>query len=87
MLPQRDSILSLLADEDSDTASLVQNQLVARGPEMLPDLRELLPAASGRAERRLKETIAQIAGDAAEQKFGRLCANFFPPRADAPSGG
>ena len=76
MLPQRDSILALLADEDSDTAALVQSQLVARGPEMLADLRELLPAASGRAERRLKETIAQIAGDAAEQKFGKLCANF-----------
>ena len=76
MLSQRDSILTLLADEDSDTAALVQNQLVAGGPEMLGDLRELLPAASGRAERRLKETIAQIAGDAAEQKFGRLCSAF-----------
>jgi len=81
MLPQRDSILSLLADEDSDTASLVQSQLVARGPEMLEDLRELLPAASGRAERRLKETIAQIAGDEAERKFGRLCA-IFPDDGD-----
>lgn len=76
MLSQRDSILALLADEDSDTAALVQNQLVAGGPEMLGDLRELLPAASGRAERRLKETIAQIAGDAAEQKFGKLCSAF-----------
>ncbi len=76
MLPQRDSILSLLADEDSDTAALVQNQLVARGPEVLADLRDLLPAASGRAERRLKEIVAQIAGDAAEKKFGTLCAAF-----------
>ena len=76
MLLQRDSILSLLADEDSDTAGLVQNQLVARGPEVLDDLRDLLPAASGRAERRLKEIVAQIAGDAAEKKFGALCAAF-----------
>ena len=76
MLPQRDSILSLLADEDSDTAGLVQNQLVARGPEVLADLRDLLSAASGRAERRLKEIVAQIAGDAAEKKFGALCAAF-----------
>ena len=45
MLPQRDSILSLLADEDSDTASLVQSQLIARGPEMLGDLRELVTQA------------------------------------------
>ena len=76
MLPQRDSILSLLADEDADTASLVQGQLVARGSELLPDLRELLPAASGRAERRLKETIALIAGEAAERQFGTLCTTF-----------
>ncbi len=76
MLPQRDSILSLLADEDSDTAGLVQNQLVARGPEVLADLRDLLPGASGRAERRLKEIVAQIAGDAAEKKFAALCAAF-----------
>ncbi len=76
MLPQRDSILSLLADEDSDTAGLVQNQLIARGPEVLADLRDLLPGASGRAERRLKEIVAQIAGDAAEKKFAALCAAF-----------
>ncbi len=78
MLPQRDSILSLLADEDSDTAGLVQNQLVARGPEVLEDIRDLLPDATGRAERRLKEIVAQIAGDAAEKKFGSLCAAFGP---------
>jgi Transglutaminase-like superfamily len=76
MLPQRDSILSLLADEDSDTAGLVQNQLIARGPEVLEDIRGLLPDATGRAERRLKEIVAQIAGDAAEKKFGALCAAF-----------
>ncbi|MEO6785308.1 MAG: transglutaminase-like domain-containing protein [Chthoniobacteraceae bacterium] len=76
MLPQRDSILSLLADEDSDSAALVQNQLAARGPAVLADLRELLPAAKGRAERRLKEVIVQVAGDEAEQKFGKLCAAF-----------
>jgi hypothetical protein len=76
MLPQRDSILSLLADEDSDSAALVQNQLVARGPAVLADLRELLSAAKGRAERRLKDVIVQIAGDVADQKFGKLCAAF-----------
>jgi regulator of sirC expression with transglutaminase-like and TPR domain len=76
MLPQRDSILSLLADEDSDTSFLVQNQLIARGPRILTDLRELLPAASGRTERRLKEVIAHIARDDAERRFGQLCANF-----------
>lgn len=76
MLPQRDSILSLLADEDSDTSGLVQSQLIARGPDILGDLRELLSAASGRTERRLKECIAQIARDAAERQFDEMCANF-----------
>ena len=76
MLPQRDSILALLADEDSDTAGLVQNQLIARGPQIIGDLRELLPAASGRTERRLKEVIAQIASEEAERQFGMLCDAF-----------
>ncbi len=76
MLPQRDSILALLADEDSDTAALVQGQLVARGEEVLEDLCGLLPSATGRAERRLKEIIVQIAGAAAEKKFGALCSSF-----------
>ncbi len=76
MLPQRDSILALLADEDSDTAALVQGQLVARGEEVLEDLCALLPSAAGRAERRLKEMIVQIAGAVAERKFGALCSAF-----------
>jgi len=76
MLSQRDSILSLLADEDSDMAELVQSQLVARGSQITGDLRELLPAARGRAERRLKEVIVQITRDDAERRFGELCANF-----------
>ena len=76
MLTQRDSILALLADEDSDTAELVQSQLVARGVEALPDLRELLPVANGRTERRLREVIAQIALADAERRFGGLCSSF-----------
>jgi regulator of sirC expression with transglutaminase-like and TPR domain len=76
MLAQRDSILLLLGDEDSDTWGLVQNQLIARGLEILEDLRGLLPVAKGRAERRLKEVIAQIARDDAERRFGEMCATF-----------
>jgi len=76
MLPQRDSILALLADEDSDTAGLVQNQLIARGSQIIGDLRELLPSASGRTERRLKEVILQIASEDAERQFGVLCEKF-----------
>lgn len=76
MLPQRDAILALLADEDSDAAALVQAQLAARGEEVLPDLRGLLPDAHGRAERRLKEVIVQISTAAAERRFGKICASF-----------
>jgi regulator of sirC expression with transglutaminase-like and TPR domain len=76
MLPQSDSILALLADEDSDTAALVQSQLIARGPYIIEDLRELIPAASGRTQRRLKEVIVQIARDDAERRFGELCERF-----------
>ena len=76
MLPQRDSILALLADEDGDTADLVQNQLIGRGPQIIGDLRELVSAARGRTERRLKEVIAQIARDDAERRFGEMCVSF-----------
>ena len=80
MLPQRDSILALLADEDSDTAGLVQNQLIARGSQIIGDLRELLPSASGRTERRLREVIAQIASEDAERQFGVLCEYIVTSR-------
>ena len=76
MLMQRDSILALLADEDSDMAELVQNQLIARGSRIIADLRDLLPVASGRAERRLKEVIVQITRNDTERRFGELCADF-----------
>jgi regulator of sirC expression with transglutaminase-like and TPR domain len=76
MLPQRESILSLLGDEDADTAGLVQAQLLGRGSQILGDLRELLPRANGRGERRLKEVIAQIAREDAERRLTAMCASF-----------
>lgn len=76
MLTQRESILHLLADEDSETTDLVQEQLLARGGEVLGDLRELLPGAKGRAERRLREMMGQMESRIAEDKFSQLCARI-----------
>ncbi len=76
MLAQSDSILHLLADEDSETADLVQEQLRTRGSELLGDLRELLPVAKGRAERRLRELMGQMESRIAERAFGELCGRI-----------
>lgn len=76
MLSQRDSIIRLLSDEDTDTAALVEQQLIARGPEILPELRELASSVTGRAERRLRETVAEIEREIAGRAVGELCARF-----------
>ncbi len=76
MLTQRDSILRLLADEDSDTAELVQTQLLSRGEAVMEDLRALLPDAKGRTERRLREMLTTLEGRVAERRFGELCERF-----------
>lgn len=76
MLAQSDSILHLLADEDSETADLVQDQLRTRGSDLLGDLRELLPVANGRAERRLRELMGQMESRIAERTFNELCGRI-----------
>ena len=76
MISQRDSIIRLLSDEDTDTAELVERQLIARGAEVLPDLRELLVTATGRVERRLRETIFEIERGIAIRKVVGICGAF-----------
>ena len=76
MIPQRESIIRLLSDEDTDTAELVERQLIARGAEVLPDLHELLVTATGRIERRLRETIFEIERGIAIRKVGGICGAF-----------
>ena len=76
MLSQRDSILRLLNDEDTETAELVERQLIERGPEVLPDLRALAATATGRVERRLRETVGEIERRIAQQHLADLCSQF-----------
>lgn len=76
MLSQRDSILRLLNDEDTETAELVERQLIERGPEVLPDLRALVATATGRVERRLRETVGEIERRIAQQQLADICAQF-----------
>ena len=76
MLSQRDSILRLLGDEDTETVNLVERQLIARGPEILPELRELVATASGRTERRLRETMGEIERQVAQQTVAQICREF-----------
>ncbi len=76
MLSQRDSILRLLNDEDTETAELVERQLIERGPEVLPDLRALVATASGRVERRLRETVGEIERRIAHQELAVICSQI-----------
>jgi regulator of sirC expression with transglutaminase-like and TPR domain len=76
MLSQRDSIIRLLSDEDTETAELVEKQLIARGAEILPELRELAASSSGRVERRLREAMCEIERGVAETRVFQLCTAF-----------
>jgi regulator of sirC expression with transglutaminase-like and TPR domain len=71
MALQKSSILSLLADEDTETAALVQAQL--KNPSALPELRQLSEESTGLASERLRQVIVEIELELNEQRFCELC--------------
>ncbi len=73
---RREALLSLLADEDPGTVSLVKAQLAAGGPEMLPELRELESLGSPAASFHVRDVIAEIQERGAEVTFMQLCRHF-----------
>lgn len=76
MSQQNAALLQLLQDDDSDTVSLVKEQLTSRGAVALPELKALLAAAEGAAARHLREVLADIEKREADHVFGRLCLAF-----------
>lgn len=76
MIEQRDAVLRLLRDDDPATVELVKNQFARAGVDVLPDLRELLASADRQAARPIREVIATIERDSADEIFGRLCESF-----------
>ncbi len=76
MTDQRDALLRLLHDDDPATLLLVKGQLARRGPAAVPELRAWLAAADAVAARHLRAVIAEIEAGAADEAFGKLCADF-----------
>src|SRR5262245_47555568 len=76
MTKQRAAVLRLLGDDDPVTIELVKTQLTQAGVAALPELRELLAAADRVAARPLRQMIAGLERDFADDLFGELCARF-----------
>lgn len=76
MIQQRDAVLRLLRDDDPATVELVKDQFTRAGIDVLPDLRELLATADRQAARPLREVIAAIERDSADEIFTQLCEQF-----------
>jgi len=76
MSQQHAALLQLLQDDDPETLALVKEQLAGRGAAALPELQTLLAAAEGAAARHLREVLAEIEKQAADDIFGQLCGDF-----------
>ncbi len=76
MIEQRDAVLRLLRDDDPATVELVKDQFTRAGIDVLPDLRELLATADRQAARPIREVIAAIERDSADEIFGQICERF-----------
>lgn len=73
---RREALLSLLADEDPQTVSLVKAQLAAAGQEMLAELRKLEELADPVASFHVRDVIAEIQERGAEVTFMQMCRHF-----------
>jgi regulator of sirC expression with transglutaminase-like and TPR domain len=77
MLKHRDAIVRLLTDDDPATIDLTKRELIAFGPPIVADLRELLDSDLVGAH--IQDIIAEIETVDAEKKLATLCSNFSSP--------
>ena len=73
---RRQALLSLLADDDPATVALVKEQLVALGPDELPELQELSMEADPAAAPHVRELIETIHTREAGARFMDICRQF-----------
>jgi regulator of sirC expression with transglutaminase-like and TPR domain len=76
LLKRREAVLALLRDDDPRTVALVKEQLAATSLEGLPELRELDRLADPIAGFHLRDVIAEIEEQTAEQAFMQCCRHF-----------
>ncbi len=82
MFEQHEAIVRLLRDNDPDTVSLIKNQLVDNGPEIIGDLRDLLATVDDETvSRHANDILAEIETRQALDEFTLLC-HLFPDDGD-----
>ena len=81
MFEQHDAIVRLLRDNDPDTVSLLKNQLVDSGPEIIDHLRDLAAVDDATVSGHAHDILAEIESRAALDEFTLLC-HLFPDDGD-----
>jgi len=76
MFPQRNALIRLLRDNDTETVRLVREQLTLGGAKVLPDLHDLLTCDDQQVSRIVREMIQEIETQEAGRAFHALCLHF-----------
>lgn len=79
MSSQVDALVRLFRDDDPSTVGLVKEQLLLRGEEALPDLRDLLNADSAIVAAHAQEVLHQIAGKKATSRLEAILGDSEDP--------
>lgn len=77
ILHQKEAIERLLSDDDPFTVDLVKEQLVSKGEESLPELQQMLSAATNdNVRRHVTEVLGEIDSRQAADELSLLCPLF-----------
>ena len=76
MFEQHDAIVRLLRDNDPSTVSLLKNQLVDNGPDIISHLRELAAVDDATVSGHAHDILAEIESRQALDEFTLLCHLF-----------
>jgi len=76
MFKQREAIIRLLKDTDSDTVNLTKQQLAQGGTGTIPDLRDLLTTEDQVVTLHVREILTQIETRQAKETFDEVCGTI-----------
>jgi len=76
MFKQREAIIRLLKDTDSDTVNLTKQQLAQGGTGTIPDLRDLLETGDQLVTLHVREILTQIETRQAKETFDEVCGTI-----------
>jgi len=81
LFKQKDAIVWLLRDDDPFTVGLVKQQLLEKGAEAIPGLRDMLSVDDETVTRHVRDVLGQIDARAAIDELTQLCP-IFPEEGD-----